>query len=255
MPHLKLTLALRTTARRVGLSLAIVALVFVIATIATARWGDRSLWPPAPAAPSTELFIVNHGYHAGIVVPRAALAEQGSRPGLSAIGYLATRFRDFDWLEIGWGDEAFYREVPTAESLTIALAMRALFRPGNPSVLHVVGVKGDPRAMFPNSDLVRVGISDAGFVRLVDTLDATFGRGKGSVMPEQLGPGLYGTSLFFRANGTFHLFHVCNHWIADLLDAAGVPNAPVLATLPSGLLLDLKWRSGLVRSSPFTPKP
>ena len=109
--------------------------------------------------------------------------------------------------------------------------------------------------MFPNSDLVRVGISDAGFVRLVDTLDATFGRGKGSVMPEQLGPGLYGTSLFFRANGTFHLFHVCNHWIADLLDAAGVPNAPVLATLPSGLLLDLKWRSGLVRSSPFTPKP
>ena len=255
MPHLKLTLALRTTARRVGLSLAIVALVFVIATIATARWGDRSLWPPAPGAPSTELFIVNHGYHAGIVVPRAMLAEQRNRPGLSAIGYLATRFRDFDWLEIGWGDEAFYREVPTAESLTIALAMRALFRPGNPSVLHVVGVKGDPRAMFPNSDLVRVGISDAGFVRLVDTLDATFGRGKGSVMPEQLGPGLYGTSLFFRANGTFHLFQVCNHWIADLLDAAGVPNAPVLATLPSGLLLDLKWRSGLVRSSPFTPKP
>ncbi len=255
MFHLKLTLALRTTARRVGLSLAIVALVFVIATIATARWGDRSLWPPAPAAPSTELFIVNHGYHAGIVVPRAALAEQGSRPGLSAIGYLATRFRDFDWLEIGWGDEAFYREVPTAESLTIVLAMRALFRPGNPSVLHVVGVKGDPRAMFPNSDLVRVGISDAGFARLVDMLDATFARGKGSVMPEQLGPGLYGTSLFFRANGTFHLFHVCNHWIADLLDAAGVPNAPVLATLPSGLLLDLKWRSGLVRSSPFTPKP
>jgi hypothetical protein len=66
-------------------------------------------------------------------------------------------------------------------------------------------------------------------------------------VPEELGPGLYGMSLFFRANGTFHLFHVCNHWIADLLDAAGVPTAPVLATLPSGLLLDLKWRSGLVR--------
>jgi hypothetical protein len=66
-------------------------------------------------------------------------------------------------------------------------------------------------------------------------------------VPEELGPGLYGTSLFFRANGTFHLFHVCNHWIADLLDAAGVPTAPLLATLPSGLLLDLKWRSGLVR--------
>jgi hypothetical protein len=43
------------------------------------------------------------------------------------------------------------------------------------------------------------------------------------------------------------MFNVCNHWIANLLDAAGVPTAPVLATLPFGLLLDLEWRSGLVR--------
>jgi hypothetical protein len=222
-------------ARRVGLTLAIAALLFVVATLATARWGDRSLWPPAPGAPTTEVFIVSHGYHAGIIVPRAAFAEQASRRGLSALGYLATRF---------------------AESVTIALAMRALFRPGNPSVLHVVGVNGDPRAMFANSDLVRVDISDAGFVRLTDMLDATFARSKGSFMPEELGRGLYGTSLFFRANGAFHLFNVCNHWIANLLDAAGVPTAPVLATLPFGLLLDLEWRSGLVRlPPPPAPKP
>jgi len=36
---------------------------------------------------------------------------------------------------------------------------------------------------------------------------------------------------------------VCNHWIANLLDAAGVPTAPLLATLPSGLLYDLKQRA------------
>jgi hypothetical protein len=159
----KLTLALRTAARRVGLSLAIAALLFTLATIATARSGDRSLWPPAPGVPRTEVFVVGHGYHAGIVVPRAALAEQASRRSLSALGYLATRFADFDRLEIGWGDERFYREVPTAQSLTVALAMRALFRPGNPSVLHVVGVKGDPRAMFANSDVVRVDVGEPGF--------------------------------------------------------------------------------------------
>jgi hypothetical protein len=85
----------------------------------------------------------------------------------------------------------------------MALAIRALFRTGNPSVLHVVGVKDDPRAMFANSDLVRVDIGDAGFARLTDMLDATFARSKGSFMPEELGPGLYGTSLFFRANGAF----------------------------------------------------
>jgi uncharacterized protein (TIGR02117 family) len=253
--HPKPALAWRIMARRVGLSLAIAALLFVVATIATARWGNRSLWPPAPGAPTTEVFIVSHGYHAGIIVPRAALADEASRRGLSALGYLATRFADFDRLEIGWGDEGFYREVPT-ESVTMALAIRALFRPGNPSVLHVVGVNGDPRAVFANSDLVRVNISDAGFARLADMVDATFARSKGSFMPEELGRGLYGMSLFFRANGAFHLFNVCNHWIANLLDAAGVPTAPVLATLPFGLLLDLEWRSGLARlPPPPAPKP
>jgi len=242
-------------ARCVGLGLVIAALLFAALTIATARWGDSSLWPPAPGAPITEIYIVNHGYHAGIAVPRAALAEQASRQGLSALGYVATRFADFDWLEIGWGDEGFYRYVPTAESLTVALALRALFRTGNPSVLHVVGVKTDPRAMFANSELVPIGLSDAGFARIAALLDSTFARSNGSVMPQDLGPGLYGTSLFFRANGAFHLFNVCNHWIARVLDAAGIPTAPVLATLPFGLLLDLRWRSGLVPLPPAAQKP
>ena len=72
----------------------------------------------------------------------------------------------------------------------------------------------------------------------------TFAPGAG-IAADDLGPGLYGPSRFYRANGTFNIFHVCNHWLADLLDAAGVPTAPVLATLPAGLFLDLEWRSGL----------
>jgi uncharacterized protein (TIGR02117 family) len=244
----------KAAARRVGLALVTAALLFAALTIATARWGDSSLWPPAAGAPITEIYIVNHGYHAGIAVPRAALAAHASRRGLSALGYVATRFADFDWLEIGWGDEGFYRYVPTVESLTAALALRALFRPGNPSVLHVVGVNNDPRAMFANSDLVPIGLSDAGFARVAAMLDSTFARRNDSVMPQELGPGLYGTSLFFRANDAFHLFNVCNHWIARVLDAAGIPTAPVLATLPFGLLLDLRWRSGLVPLPPAAAK-
>ena len=250
MPELRLTPGWWSAVRRLGLALAIAASLFVVAVIATARWGDRSLWPAAPGAPVTEVFVVSHGYHAGIIVPRKALAEQGSRRGLAALAYVATRFADHDRLEIGWGDEGFYREVPTAQSLTVALAVRALLRPGNPSVMHVVGVKDDPRAMLPHSDLVRIYIGAAGFERLAEKLDATFARGPDGLRPEELGPGLYGASLFFRANGAFHLFSVCNHWIARLLDAAGVPTAPVLATLPFGLLLDLEWRSNVVRLPP-----
>jgi uncharacterized protein (TIGR02117 family) len=246
---------LLTALRRIGLALAIIAALLVAAALATARRGDRTLWPPAPGAPTTEVFVVSHGYHAGIVIPRAALAEAASRRGLAALGDLASRFAGFDRVEIGWGDEGFYRHVPTVQSLTVALALRALFRPGNPSVLHVVGVGADPRATFGSSDLVRIELSEAGFARLADRLDASFARGEGGRLPLELGRGLYGTSLFFRANGTFHLFNVCNHWLAGLLDAAGLPTAPVPATWPSGLLLDLEWRSGLARMPASAPKP
>ena len=147
------------------------------------------------------------------------------------------------WLDVGCGTGTLADEILGRAAPSTVLGLD----PSPALVAHAAGHVPDPRAMFANSDLVRVDVSGAGFARLAHMLDATFARGQGRFVPEELGPGLYGTSLFFRANGTFHLFRVCNHWIADLLDAAGVPTAPVLATLPSGLLFDLKWRSGLVR--------
>jgi uncharacterized protein (TIGR02117 family) len=237
---------LRKIARRTAYALLIVVGLFIALTAVTARSGDRTLWPPKPGEPVVEVFIVSHGYHAGILLPRAQLAELASRSGLSGLGTILARFADYPRLEIGWGDEGFYREVPTPGSLTVGLALRALFLPGNPSVLHVVGVKPHPRAMFTRADVVPIALSPTGFERMAARLDATVAvdaQGR----PEDLGPGLYGPSLFFRANGAFNLLNVCNHWLARLLDAAGLPTAPVLATLPSGLLLDLEWRSGLTR--------
>jgi uncharacterized protein (TIGR02117 family) len=242
-----MTRRLRSAALRVGLGLAIVAGLLAAAVVATARPGDRALWPPPPGAATAEILIVSHGYHSGFLLSRRMLIEAGSGRDLPVLLHIAQRFAGFEWLEIGWGDERFYREVPAPASLTVALAVRALLRPGNASVLHVVGVTPDPRAFFANSDLVRVEVGRVGLERLLDKLEASLARDRGGRRPQELGPGLYGTSLFFRANGAFHLFNVCNHWVANLLDAAGVPTAPVLATLPFGLLLDLEWRSGLVR--------
>ena len=87
MPNRNITPMLRTAARRIGLGLAIAAALFVAAVVATARSGDRTLWPPKPGTATTEVFVVNHGYHAGIVVPLAALADAASRRELRALGY------------------------------------------------------------------------------------------------------------------------------------------------------------------------
>ena len=72
---------MRTAARRLGFGLLIAAVLFVAAVIATAHRGDRNLWPPRPGAPTIEVFIVSHGYHAGIIVPRAMIGEEASRRG------------------------------------------------------------------------------------------------------------------------------------------------------------------------------
>jgi uncharacterized protein (TIGR02117 family) len=231
--------------RRIGGLLAVLIIGLALATWLTARRGDESLYPPKAGQRTVTIYLVDHGYHAGIVLPRAAVAEFASGRGYPALVNVSERFAAYPWLELGWGDEGFYRHVPTVGSLSVGLALRAFFMPGNPSVLHVVGVQPDPAQVFGASALIPIELSLNGFDRLLGRLEATFAAKQPGLI-EDLGPGLYGPSRFFRAVGTFHLFRVCNHWVADLLNAAGLPTSPILATAPPGLLLYLRWRVGLI---------
>jgi uncharacterized protein (TIGR02117 family) len=231
--------------RALGVGAAAAVGLLAAVTVLTARARDPALWPPAAGAPSVEIHVVNHGYHSGIVLPRAALAEAARLRGFAALAAVGRRFAAYPLIEVGWGEEEFYRSVPDVASATVALTLRALFRPGNASVVHVVGLPAPPREEFPLSDMVRLELSEEGFARLLRRLDASFAR-DAAAMPEELGRGLYGASLFYRSIEAFYVFNVCNHWVARLLSAAGVPTAPVLATHPQGLFFDLKWRAGLV---------
>jgi uncharacterized protein (TIGR02117 family) len=236
----------RRLRRALAVVLAVAAalvLALAAAAVVTARPGDPALFPPHGEAP-VQMFVVSSGYHAGLGIRREDLAALARDAGLPSLIAVATRFAAYEWLEIGWGEERFYRTVPQLGDLSVGLALSALFAPGNGSVLHVVGLDADPGTVFPDVDVVPVPLSRAGAVRLAALLERTFARGAGG-MPEVLGPGLYGPSLFYRAVGSFSLRRVCNHWLADLLDAAGVPTTPVLATVPPGLLWDLELRSGL----------
>jgi uncharacterized protein (TIGR02117 family) len=228
----------------------VLTLVLAIAIVATLRSGDAALYPPPAEQPRVEVFIAANLHHSGIILPRQALADAAQRRNLPALAAVTARFAGYERLEFGWGDEGFYTRVPTTKELTAWLALRALLRPGNPSVLHVVGLAVHPQAAYPNASMVALTLGEGGFGRLATMLDATFTRGGRDGTIDELGPGLYGPSLFFRAVGNFHLFRVCNHWTADLLDAAGVPTAPVLATLPQGLLWDLSTRAGAVQIPP-----
>jgi uncharacterized protein (TIGR02117 family) len=244
---------MRRLIRAAGYGLSAVALAIIVLAGATARPGDPSIWPPKPGELATEIFVVSHGYHAGVAIPTAALAASARRSGDTALGLITERFGGYPFIEFGWGEQDFYASVPAIANLQLGLAARALFAPDNKSVLHVVGLPDTPRAVFVSADIVRVSLSEAGLSRLLAALNATFALSQEPGGLQVLGRGLYGPSLFFRANGSFSIFSVCNHWVADLLSAGGLPVTPVLDTVPPGLLLDLRMRAGLARMPGLQP--
>ncbi|KFG68351.1 DUF2459 domain-containing protein [Microvirga sp. BSC39] len=228
---------------RTGLK-GVIALLFVLVgfIVLTARHGDPKLFPAG--RDGLEVVFVSNGYHSGLALPRRQVANLGSAKGLPALISIASRFQHYDWVEFGWGDAEFYRATPTPHDFNWRLAWLALTGQGQGSVLHVVGLDEEPERIFAAADVVRIRLSPEGFSRLAQKIEESFAT-DGDRRPQELGPGLYGPSLFYKASGHFNLFHVCNHWVADLLDAAGVPTTPALSILPAGLLADLTWRSGL----------
>lgn len=185
-----------------------------------------SLYPPEPGAPGELVWVVDHGWHTGLVLERSSISpgllpEQGDFP-------LAR------YLEVGWGDADFYqaREPGIWAALRAAVASRA-------SVIHMVGLPMRPEAIFAVRDVVELRLSRSGFEALVRFVDAGFDR-EGRPRAPVLGSGLYGTSAFYPARGRYHLLHTCNTWIARALRAAGVPITPVYAMTAGNLMWQVR---------------
>ena len=230
---------IRWFSRSVLLLVAVVA----VATLLTWREGDPRLYPPAPGLPSVAIEVVSNGFHSGLAVPQPALAEGALRLGLSAVSSIAERFAAFPIVEIGWGEARFYRSTPTLGSIDPWLSLSALFRPGNESVVHVVGLP-DRAVRVLAAQIVPVTLSAAGVDALLQQLERELAREEAG-RAIGLGPGLARDSLFYAGVETFSLFRLCNHWTSAMLAAAGVPTVSAWATIPDGLLLDLRWRAGL----------
>ena len=189
--------------------------------------------------------VVDHGYHTGLIIPRSALQRAAAAilpddPAASdRLLWLAWTFPHADWLELGWGDAAFYQATPTIGDVDIGLGLRALIVPTQ-SVLQVVPGIGAPGEIFRGSDLVRLDLSPEGLNRLARRLAATVTE---PVPTREIGPSLYGGGAFYAARLDYHLFRTCNHWIAWLLRGAGVPASAVPGTFSSTLMIELRWRT------------
>jgi uncharacterized protein (TIGR02117 family) len=228
----------RRLRRLIAAALFVVA-VFVMGALVTRQPGNPDLFPPKPGEAGVTVYVVAYAYHSGLALPIPELTKAGEDLSRGEVVGIAERFKGFRFVEIGWGDEAFYRLVPTISELEIGEAMRALFHRDNPSVLHVVGLSRSPPEMLQGASILPITLSRKGFDRLVSRLGDSIALEDGH--PVELGRGLYGPSLFYRARGTFSILNVCNHWVARELNAAGLSILPIVDTIPAGLLLDLGW--------------
>jgi len=187
--------------------------------------------PSPPPAPMTAcetprvFYVVSHGWHTGVVISREDFI--GIAPEL------ADDFRSGRYLEIGWGDEQFYQ----APVFNLSLALRALLWP-TATVLHVAALPDLPQDYFPTSEVVKITVPPAGYANLLAFVADSFERtASNGIIP--LGPGLYGASRFYRAQGVFHAGNTCNTWVAKALAATGYPLADLETITATGLLSHL----------------
>jgi len=221
----------RVVAISVGLLGALAAWVAV-----TAHGPDRRLFPGPPGAAWTTIYLIDNGFHTDLALPAASLLAHRGPASLAA-----AETTHQPWLAIGWGDERFYSQSGFT-SARVLDALRALFLPGNPSVVRIEGLPRPPDQIYVASAVQPILVTDAGLERLEARIDRSLALGPDG-RPLRGPTSDASDAAFFRSVEHFSLAHLCNHWIAELLHSAGLPTTPVIDTLPAGLRLDLKIRA------------
>jgi uncharacterized protein (TIGR02117 family) len=172
---------------------------------------------------TSAVYLVRHGWHAGIAVRRADLPD-GAWPVLQD-------FPDARYLEVGWGEARYY----PGETRGVWGAMRAGAWPTG-SVLHVVPVRDAVRATFGERTIIRIPVGPAELDALARYVAQSFALDDAGA-PIAAAEGYYPGSRFYRSSLRYHVFNNCNHWAAGALEAAGCDTAPRWA-LTVGRVID-----------------
>ncbi len=211
-------------------------ILFLAVSCSTCAAPIRETLAPSESEPRKTIYLVNHGWHAGIVLRRADIPDN--------IWPKLGNFPDMEYLEVGWGDMDYY-QIPDSHLgfiLKVALLPTA-------SVLHIVGFNGHVPAYFPFSEIIRIELSSAGFELLSRTIASSFALDKAGNTTSPI-PGLYGNSRFYLSRETCHLFNTCNVWTAWALRTAGLPTTPATATSVGNLMSQARKLGVVVQSEP-----
>jgi uncharacterized protein (TIGR02117 family) len=206
---------------RICCTLRVVVLLAATAVGACAAPASH-LCPAPPEQPAEVIFVVSHGWHAGLVLP--------SRAAAVADWPLGSASRRAEQVEIGWGERDYYMTSDPGWWL----AVKAVLLP-NESVLHLVWLNAPLEELFPRSEILEIQLSAVGMERLSRYIGDSFARNDHGLGID-LGAGRYGDSRFYLSRERYHAFNTCNVWVARALRAAGCPISPVFALTVKDLM-------------------
>jgi uncharacterized protein (TIGR02117 family) len=211
-------------------------LLIFLSSCATLPHADRSQRSTG-GKHDQRIYVASHGWHTGIILDNESLNKR--------IPSLAERFPHADYYEIGWGDAGFYQ----ANKITVKITMNAVFVPSD-TVIHIVGLKGNPIDYFDTSVVRDVSISAEDMNNLCAFVESSFARDENDI-PKMLGKGLYGDSQFYEAEGKYHLFNGCNKWTAKALYSGGVEIEPVLKITSASVMNEIGTPATATETKPL----
>jgi uncharacterized protein (TIGR02117 family) len=200
----------------------ITSLVLAMMAVSAGCRSANDIPRPGAADSTRTVFLVEHGWHAGIMFRRADVAPGAWR--------VLEDFPDARYVEVGWGDADYYQAAnPGAGTL-----LKAGLWPTS-SVLHVATFRRPPTEVFRGRTIIRIPVSEAGFDALLSFIRNEHARGPDG-QPVTLGPGWYGESRFYKATTRYHALNNCNTWAARALRVVGCSMAPARALTVRSLL-------------------
>jgi len=189
----------------------------------------KELYPEDENERPVTVYIVSHGWHAGIAIEASAIEEYlPPHPDMPSARYL----------KFGWGDGRYY----TDSEAGFWLMMRAALLPTR-SVIHVVGIDIPVERYFSGSKIIQIKVSEEGAKKMGEFVENRFRRDENDKVVLEA-DGLYTNSVFFQATGRYYLPKTSNIWTARALRQTGYPITPIYS-FTSGNVVQQAKRDGV----------
>jgi uncharacterized protein (TIGR02117 family) len=153
------------------------------------------------------IYLVKISWHTGIVFKTDEVD--------TSIWKQVTEFKNFNYVDVGWGDKDFYQH----PGFNLDLAARALFTKTG-STLRAAGFNGPIINYMNSTDCAeKITLTKKEYDKLCDYIELAYNLDNGK--PVELSEQFSGAVKFYKAKGYYTIFNTCNTWVAEALKFSG----------------------------------